>query len=368
MNRLVYLSPVPWNSFSQRPHKFAEWFHSATRGEVLWVDPYPTRFPNLADLRKLSAPPAAPLATPVEPWLKVLPARALPIEPIPGSRLLNSLLWRDLLREIRDFSAIEETTLGIGKPSELAIQLLKHGSFTSTIYDAMDDFPAFYSGMSKWAMHHRESIVANRAEHLLASSTVLVNRFANARKATLCMNACAIETLPSVDSLPGRPGERILGYVGTIGPWFDWAMINRLAMCAQVKIRLIGPMFSPPAAALPPNVEMHPQCTHAEAIAAMQGFDVGLIPFKQTELTESVDPIKYYEYRALGLPVLSSHFGEMRNHAQQSGVFILHEGDDEATVSSTVETALEYSCNSEEITSFRNQHSWTARFNSARLL
>ncbi|MCG8910868.1 glycosyl transferase [Pseudomonas sp. DP-17] len=368
MNRLVYLSPVPWNSFAQRPHKFVEWFHAATHGEVLWIDPYPTRLPNLSDLRKLSNKSHTPLPPRTENWLKVLPVRALPIEPIPGSRLVNAFLWRDLLREIDEFSRIGETLLVAGKPSELAMQLLRHGTFSSTAYDAMDDFPAFYSGISKWAMQNRESVVAHNVQHLLASSTALVERFSGVGSAKLCMNACAVEKLPSVDDLPGRPHQNILGYVGTIGPWFDWAMINKLANCDRVKIKLIGPMFSPPQGALPSNVEIYPQCTHAEAITAMLGFDIGLIPFKQTKLTDSVDPIKYYEYRALGLPVLSSHFGEMRNHARQAGVFILKEDDDAVTVRDLVDTALRHISNSKEITDFRKENSWASRFNSTHLV
>jgi hypothetical protein len=292
----------------------------------------------------------------------------LPIEPIPGSRLLNRFFWRNLLREVNDFSKSGETILVVGKPSELAITLLTHGVFSRTAYDAMDDFPAFYSGISKWAMQHRESIVANKAQRLLASSTALVERFSTTRSATLCMNACAIETLPAVDHLRNRPRQRILGYVGTIGPWFDWAMIHRLANCSQVKIRLIGPMFSPPQGTLPSNVEIHPQCTHAEAISAMQDFDVGLIPFKQTELTDSVDPIKYYEYRALGIPVLSSHFGEMRNHALQPGVFILNDDDNARAVSSKVDAALNHVSSIEETQSFRKENSWSSRFSSTQLL
>ncbi|WP_343578046.1 glycosyl transferase [Pseudomonas sp.] len=368
MNRLVYLSPVPWNSFAQRPHKFVEWFHAATHGEVLWIDPYPTRFPKLSDFRKLSNKSHTPLNTKTEKWLRVLPVRSLPIEPIPGSGLVNTFLWRDLLREIDKFSKTGETLLVAGKPSELAIHLLTHSTFSSTAYDAMDDFPAFYSGISKWAMQHRESVLAHKVQHILTSSTALMERFSNSGGAKLCMNACDIETLPLVVDLPSRPHQRILGYVGTIGAWFDWTMIHKLAKCNKVKIKLIGPMFSPPQGVLPQNVEIYPQCAHTEAIAAIQGFDIGLIPFKQTDLTESVDPIKYYEYRALGLPVLSSHFGEMRSHAQKAGVFILRENDETTTVSSTVDAALNYVSSTEEIISFRKENSWPSRFNNTHLI
>ena len=52
----------------------------------------------------------------------------------------------------------------------------------------------------------------------------------------------------------------------------------------------------------------------------LKRFDLGLIPFKQTELTDAVDPIKYYEYRAAGLPVLSASLAEMLSFANDPGL------------------------------------------------
>jgi hypothetical protein len=144
-------------------------------------------------------------------------------------------------------------------------------------------------------------------------------------------------------------------------------MIERLAGCTDVTVRLIGPVYTPAPFKLPANVEVLPQCSHAQAIAAMQAFDVGLIPFKITELTESVDPIKYYEYCALGLPVITSFFGEMRVHAQQPGVFTVHSADTPSSLIGTVEAALAFRFTLDQIGQFRQVNSWNARFSSAKI-
>ena len=97
--RLVYLSPVPWASFSQRPHKFVEWFHARHGGKIIWVDPYPARFPVLADFWRAKAEEGITTRlakkgnTPV--WLTVLRPRSLPIEPLHGAGVLNRVLWND---------------------------------------------------------------------------------------------------------------------------------------------------------------------------------------------------------------------------------------------------------------------------------
>ena len=67
----------------------------------------------------------------------------------------------------------------------------------------------------------------------------------------------------------------------------------------------------------------------------MQGFSAGLIPFIKNELTASVDPIIYYEYFVLGLPVLSTRFGEMALREGSPGVFLV-DGQD---LAAQVETA-----------------------------
>lgn len=365
---MIYLSPVPWDSFSQRPHKFVEWFHAISGGEVLWVDPYPTRLPGLGDFATRPAPSSRLSRS--ETWLKCLTVKALPIEPISSLNFVNRYLRRALVEDINAFASAGPTSLVIGKPSALALQLLSGGNFAKSIYDSMDDFPAFYSGLSKRSMQRKERAVVSVVDHVLVSSTLLMHKAQQMKPGAdvrLCENACSVEVLPPVGQQVHRSGARILGYVGTIGKWFDWDMIGRLAGCPDVTVRLIGPVYTPAPFKLPHNVEVLPQCSHAQAIAAMQTFDVGLIPFKITELTESVDPIKYYEYCALGLPVITSDFGEMRLHARQPCVFTVHQADDPPSLISTVEAALAFRFTLAEIEIFRQKNSWSARFSSAKI-
>jgi hypothetical protein len=72
---------------------------------------------------------------------------------------------------------------------------------------------------------------------------------------------------------------------------------------------------------------MEPAVPHALALRAMREFAVGLIPFKVDALTEGVDPIKYYEYRALGLPVVGTPFGELRRKTGDGGLFLTGASD-----------------------------------------
>jgi len=368
--RLVYLSPVPWLSFAQRPHKYVEWFHAKNEDAVLWIDPYPTRLPVLNDFlmqeagARSEARSVAALDAPS--WLTVACPRSLPIEPLPGSGAVNRLFWNKLLQLVDSFIGKKDCLLVIGKPTELALQLLVRHPCIPSLYDAMDDFPAFYRGISRTSMARREKAIARQVSRIVVSSTGLATRFAGFKeKVVLALNACAVEALPPVGITHKTTEQTVLGYVGTIGAWFDWPLVFALAQANPFMcVRLIGPVYLRPPGQLPANIELLPACDHATAIRSMLEFSVGLIPFKRTDLTASVDPIKYYEYKALGLPVLSTRFGEMALREYSPGVFLLNEKGD---LAGQVERALKYEYQKDEVRQFRTENSWEARFEAINI-
>ncbi len=365
MKRLVYLSPVPWNSFAQRPHKFVEWFHATTKGDVLWVEPYPTRFPRLSDLRRLMAKRS--LENDHNPqWLKVLRPLTLPLEPLPGSGFLNRIFWHSILKNIELFIEEAPTLLAVGKPSVLALRVLEQFPNTVSLYDAMDNFPSFYSGISSLAMAWREQELVKRVTYLLVTSTALKRHWDKVRPdVKLVHNGLDPNVIPPpIDRQVLN--RRILGYVGTIGPWFDWDWIIALAKVRhQDRIKLMGPLLTKLPYFLPGNIEILPPCTHQTALKVMQSFDVGLIPFKENHLTTSVDPIKYYEYRAIGLPVISTNFGEMAFRKREDSIFIYEKDQD---INELVEKALQFKKKKEQIEQFIVQNTWETRFVAANLI
>jgi hypothetical protein len=362
LNSLVYLSPVPWASFAQRPHRFVEWFQSVRGGRVLWLDPYPTRLPRLEDLRRLVGRAPAERPQDIPAWMEVRQVGAVPIEPLPGGTMLNALLWNEAVAEVSRFAARGGCELVIGKPSRFALEVLERVGFSRCTYDAMDDFPAFYGGLSRRALARVESRITARVDAVQASSTRLGLKFAGGRaRVSLVRNACAPDTLPGVDTLQAQREPDVVGYLGTVASWFDWEMLASLARAnPDQRFRVIGPLLSAPAADLPPNVELRPPCDHAAAMREMARFAVGLIPFKRNELTASVDPVKYYEYRATGIQVVSTDFGEMSEHAKRDpGVSLVAPAAD---LRLTIRTALARRDSPAAIHAFRASNSWASRF------
>lgn len=104
-----------------------------------------------------------------------------------------------------------------------------------------------------------------------------------------------------------------IGYFGHLTEqWFDWGALLRAAdLLSHARFEIIG--FDMPNLQLPPNMQYLGSKTHEEIIEIAQGWDVGLIPFKPGRLSRAVDPIKVYEYLALGIKVVSVPMGSLED-------------------------------------------------------
>lgn len=339
---------------------------------VLWIDPYPARFPGLNDIKRICTTKAHNEQEAPPHWLTILKPKALPIEPLPWSGWANKLLWQTPISKVSAFASKSSCLLVVGKPSVLALQLLAKHCFNASLYDAMDDFPSFHSGLAGLAMAKREQKIVERVSTVWASSTTLYNHWQQQHPNVLLVpNALDPATLSKLEtSLPSPRNnqKKVLGYVGTISNWFDWDWVITLARAQpDAEIRLIGPLLKPPPTNLPNNIRLLPPCNHLIALKAITEFDAGLIPFKNNKLTESVDPIKYYEYRALNVPVVSTNFGEMRFRQDTEGVFISFNHTMEE-IKTTINKALKFDSIQANTQGFMQENTWEARFNATGML
>lgn len=366
--RLLYVSPVPLGSFAQRPHHFVHWFHERHAAQVLWIDPGPSRLPRLSDgarLRQVLAP-AGPALGPLwrnEAWLQHVPARVLPVEPYAWGRSLNRLLWQPLLKQVDAF-VTPDTLLVLGKPCALSLALVLRYPGLRSMMDAMDHMPGFLTGVSRDWMVEAERDLAERVDDIWASSHALVQLHrAHADKVHLVLNGL---TPPQTASAPSRAGHHVLGYLGVMDRWFDWPLVLNLARKhPHVTIELVGPVHGQPKEALPGNIRCLPAVAQHDVYQAMSRFDAGLIPFVNNDVTRYVDPVKYYEYRALGLPVLSTRFGEMNHRGEADGV---HFWDELGQGGKTLESVLAARWTEVQRQQFCERNSWPTRFDQAPAL
>ena len=222
------------------------------------------------------------------------------------------MLWHGVWKELTDFVAGGPTVLAIGGPSRLALAALGRLPVAASLYDAMDDFPEFYQRdlTERDAAHGAANCGPGQPGDRLLDMPRREIRRAGRSRGNL-RNACGIREFPARPA--DRPPRKVLGYVGCIADWFDWPLVMRLAESVpDVDVELVGPCFTPPPTAA---AAQHPHAGRLRSSCSLHAhlnrFTAGLIPFRINRVTASVDPIKYYDYRAFGLPVLSTNFGEM---------------------------------------------------------
>ena len=107
---------------------------------------------------------------------------------------------------------------------------------------------------------------------------------------------------------PLARGEVTVGYFGYLaGAWFDWELIAEAARRRPSwRFYLIGYGGSPEGIRLPDTVELLGKQPQTDLAAFAANWDVATIPFKPDRLAAGADPIKTYEYLAMGLPVVAT--------------------------------------------------------------
>ncbi len=180
-----------------------------------------------------------------------------------------------------------------------------------TVYDVLDDWEEFHRvGQAVWYDEPFE-------RHLIAATDAVfaINDFLAGRIRELGGNGIGIVgngLKPGLEVVreerPLDRGEVTVGYFGYLaGAWFDWELIAEAARRRPSwRFYLIGYGGSPEGVELPENVALLGKKPQGELAAFAANWDVAVIPFKPDRLAAGADPIKTYEYLAMGLPVVAA--------------------------------------------------------------
>ncbi|MCL2110079.1 glycosyltransferase [Microgenomates group bacterium] len=111
---------------------------------------------------------------------------------------------------------------------------------------------------------------------------------------------------------------KIIGYCGAIEEWMDGKIIASLAQkYPHQEIRLIGKNNNPLISKLAKryaNIKLRGEISFMRVPEEINKFDVCLIPFEMNKLTEATSPVKFFEYLALGKPVVSTNLRELQTY------------------------------------------------------
>ena len=111
----------------------------------------------------------------------------------------------------------------------------------------------------------------------------------------------------------------IIGYYGALASWFDYDLIKYIAENkSDANIVLIGAKydtsFDKENLSKYKNIHYLGPVNYNDLPYYASKFNVCILPFKINDITKSTNPIKVFEYMALGKPVVSTDLNECRKY------------------------------------------------------
>lgn len=235
------------------------------------------------------------------------PVKWLPRRIDPGA---DDRLARAVMRAARRVG-MRHPLLWINDPGMVA---LAERSGWPTLYDVTDDWVAADRPAAEL-----ERTAANEARMLAVARQVVVcspelaRRKGGSRPVELIPNAVDVDAyrrpVPRPVDLPAGP---VAVYVGTVHPDrldVDLCAATARALDGTATLVMVGPdLLSPDTAALltRAGVRLLGPRPRDAVVGYLQHADVLVVPHVVTPFTESLDPIKLYEYQAVGRPVVST--------------------------------------------------------------
>lgn len=206
---------------------------------------------------------------------------------------------------------IKDTVLWLSEPS--CAEMASCG-WEKVIYDCCDFHGAFPGqNMSVWKYY--ESKILSKADIIFVSHPYLKERLDGLGngKCFILPNATSYKTKKHFKTRVKAEKIKLL----SSGAHFEWVDINWLKMLAsldfvELHIAGVGRGRNFEELIKLGNVFFHGKLEQHQLKDLMQECHVGLVPFKNIELIRAVDPIKVYDYVAMGLHVWAPDIDSLR--------------------------------------------------------
>ncbi len=328
---IVLLSTADWDNpfWTNKQHVAVE---LARRGfRVLYVESLGLRRPTLKsrDLRRMSRRLVRAIRAPRQERdnLWVWSPLALPAHGRPWARRFNRLLLRAGLSIWCRRLHLRPDVLWTYNP--LSTELLTLARFRTVVYHCVDELKAA-PGMPREIIERTEAALVRQADVIFATAPNLVESRRQLNRNTHYFSNVAdyehfAQARHPATQIPhdlDRIPEPRIGFVGAVSGYkVDFSLLSRLARAhPEWSIVLIGqvgegdPWTDLSELTDLPNVHLIGPRPYSMLPAYLKGFRVGILPSVSNEYTASMFPMKFFEYLAAGLPVVSVNLPALRAH------------------------------------------------------
>lgn len=254
------------------------------------------------------------------------PLRIAPDKTHWGLRI-NQSLYRNHIAAIARQLSLRNPILWINPHT--AYHLIDDIPHSALIYDVTDD----WISLTQSDLDRERTILADRILCHRADATIVCSEKLRDLKTHLVPTgrlhlipngvdadhyATVLQPGPISENLAALP-RPIYGYTGTLHPdRLDLELLIRTAALVRGSFSLIGPNFLTASErhmlASTGKIHILPAVPYERIPEAMRAFDVCITPHRVTDFTESLNPIKLFEYLAAGKPIVSAPVAGFRDY------------------------------------------------------
>jgi len=299
----------------------------------------------------------------VEAQVFVWSPLVIPYHGVPGVPWINRHYMARAIRKLADSLDIVDPIVWTYLPN--SIDIIDELAPRTVIYHCIDDYAEF-TGAPKEAFGRMERRLLRRADLTVVSSRRLLELKADeARRiryvphgvdAQFFADRCQTDSTPADLKTMTKP---VAGFVGRIGDWIDLELLASVATSLpEWSFVLVGPAnVDTSLLDILHNVHLLGRREYDQIPSYIREFDVALMPFRANKLVDSVNPLKMYEYFAVGTPVVSVPLVEIAGLGPE--LVTIAKRDDFAEA---IERAVQLDCPEwrEARLAFAKQRSWAS--------
>jgi teichuronic acid biosynthesis glycosyltransferase TuaH len=255
------------------------------------------------------------------------PLKLLP-DSIGWARRINAAMFRRHVRKVATGLGMKRPLLWLNPHS--AVHMVGQMNESGCVYDVTDDWTALsQSEALRLRIVEQDAELCGRASAVIVCSKRLYElKQGMARRLFLIENGVHAEHYAEVledGPVPvgsGAWAKPVFGYTGTVHPdRVDVAMVEAVAKkLERGSMVFVGPnhLSAADQARLVATGKIHfaGPVPYADLPQYMRAIDVCIVPHRMTAFTESLNPIKLWEYLAAGKPIVSTDVAGFRDYSQ----------------------------------------------------